>query len=90
VYILLAVVVFGLIRSKMNKKRYTLNLNGKHVFITGGSEGLGLAFAKKCHLNGANVTIVSRSEEKLKKAMAEIDFNGKNYFVLDVKESTVE
>jgi short-subunit dehydrogenase len=63
----------------------------KHVFITGGSEGLGLSIAKRLFLKGALVTIVSRNEDKLKKAAKEIDSTGKlvQYFVLDVAKATV-
>jgi NAD(P)-dependent dehydrogenase (short-subunit alcohol dehydrogenase family) len=40
----------------------------KHVLITGGSQGLGLSLAKLCLKQGARVTIVSRTEHKLKAA----------------------
>lgn len=48
----------------------------RHVFITGGSEGLGLSIAKKLLMRGSLITIVSRNEEKLKKAAKEIDGTG--------------
>lgn len=45
----------------------------KHtVLISGGSDGIGLATAKRVHTHGANVAIVSRSEEKLATAVREI------------------
>eukprot|EP01134_Creolimax_fragrantissima_P000379 CFRG0379T1 len=46
-------------------RRPGFDVDGKHVLITGGSEGLGLAFARKCLKLGANVSIVSRSLDKL-------------------------
>lgn len=41
------------------------DLTGKVVFITGGSQGLGRAFARAFAKSGADICIVSRSEEKL-------------------------
>lgn len=57
------------------------NVKNKKVLITGGSEGLGKALAKKLHDMGALVTILSRSEDKLKSAASEI---GCNYIVCDI------
>jgi NAD(P)-dependent dehydrogenase (short-subunit alcohol dehydrogenase family) len=45
-----------------------LGLEGKVVFITGGSKGLGLACARAFALEGARVSISSRSEENLAEA----------------------
>ncbi len=38
------------------------------IVIVGGSSGMGLALTRRCLDSGANVTIVGRSEEKLKRA----------------------
>lgn len=40
----------------------------KHVFITGGSEGLGLALAKQLVASNARVTLVGRTASKLEAA----------------------
>ncbi|XP_063931665.1 uncharacterized protein LOC135143687 [Zophobas morio] len=57
-------------------KRYfsssEFQVKNKHVLITGGSSGLGFSFAKLCVKNGANVTIVSRSQEKLDVAVKQL------------------
>nr|CDI54450.1 related to 3-ketosphinganine reductase [Melanopsichium pennsylvanicum 4] len=45
---------------------------GKHVLITGGSQGLGLAVAKLLATKGANVTICSRTESKLREAVQQV------------------
>lgn len=45
---------------------------GKHVVITGGSSGLGLALAKELTTRGSTVTLVARNKERLEKAKAEI------------------
>jgi len=40
----------------------------KHVLITGGSEGLGLALAKQLVAQGARVSLVARTQSKLDEA----------------------
>lgn len=44
-------------------------LRGKHVLITGGSSGIGLAIAKEALSQGAFVTLIARSSAKLEKAI---------------------
>ncbi|OQR97213.1 3-ketodihydrosphingosine reductase-like [Thraustotheca clavata] len=48
------------------KKKLHGSYEGKHVLVTGGSQGLGRAIAFQLVAAGANVTILSRSAEKLK------------------------
>ncbi len=45
---------------------------GKNVLITGGSQGLGLALAELLAAKGANVTICSRTESKLREAVEQV------------------
>jgi short-subunit dehydrogenase len=45
----------------------------QHCYIGGGSEGLGLALACQLASKGAHVSIVSRSKDKLKLALIEIE-----------------
>lgn len=47
-----------------------LDLNGKRVFITGGSKGIGLACADAFRAEGATVAVCSRSAEHLAQAAA--------------------
>ncbi|KAE8217811.1 hypothetical protein CF319_g8182 [Tilletia indica] len=44
----------------------------KHIFVSGGSQGLGLALAKLLASQGASVTICSRTQSKLDSALKEI------------------
>jgi len=49
------------------------NPDGKHVYITGGSAGLGLSLAEILIQKGAHVSIVARNKEKLEKALARLE-----------------
>ncbi len=63
-------------------------LKDKTILITGGGSGLGLAMAKGFSQFGARVAICGRTEEKLKKAVAEIAQSGNPviYRVCDVRD----
>jgi 3-dehydrosphinganine reductase len=54
-------------------RRKPKSIAGKHVLITGGSSGIGLSMALAAAEMGANITIVARNEEKLKKARVEVE-----------------
>ncbi|KAF8812948.1 oxidoreductase, partial [Phlegmacium glaucopus] len=49
------------------------NPDGKHVYITGGSTGLGLSLAQILTQHGAHVSIVARNQKKLDKALAQLE-----------------
>jgi len=44
-------------------------LEGKLVYITGGSSGIGLAVAKACLSEGASVHLIARRRDKLSQAV---------------------
>ncbi|KAI0921846.1 hypothetical protein AcW2_006698 [Taiwanofungus camphoratus] len=46
---------------------------GRHCYVTGGSSGLGLALAILLTRKGADVSIVARNEERLHKALDELE-----------------
>lgn len=52
------------------------SLNGRNVLITGGTSGIGLAIARKCLADGANVVVTGRNAEKLNKVL-EVDKTGR-------------
>jgi short-subunit dehydrogenase len=52
--------------------RGAVSYKGKHVLISGGSSGIGLALAKEFVKRGSHVTIVARTKSKLEDAVAEI------------------
>ena len=47
-------------------------IKNRHVFITGGSSGIGLALAHRAASEGARVSILARSHDKLQDAKQEI------------------
>ncbi|KAG2494260.1 hypothetical protein HYH03_007615 [Edaphochlamys debaryana] len=53
--------------------RKKVDLAGKHVLITGGSSGIGLALAEEFVKQKANVTILARNEERLKAAKEQLE-----------------
>lgn len=62
-----------------------LGLRDKHVLITGGSKGIGLACAKLYLSEGAKVSLISRSQENLAAAKNELSNLGQaNIFSADL------
>ncbi|XP_018022688.1 3-ketodihydrosphingosine reductase-like isoform X2 [Hyalella azteca] len=57
-----------LIFNKLFAPGQSPNLLGKHVMVTGGSSGIGLAVAQEVARLGAHVTLVARNQEKLVEA----------------------
>lgn len=52
------------------------NLSGKRALVCGGSMGLGLASAKELAMMGADIILLSRSEDSLKRALSELEQSG--------------
>ncbi len=57
------------VREKLHKRL----LQGKIIVITGGSQGMGFATAKRAALLGASLCLIARREERLKAAAEEIN-----------------
>jgi NAD(P)-dependent dehydrogenase (short-subunit alcohol dehydrogenase family) len=55
---------------------FSSEIEGKKVVIIGGTAGMGLAIAKMAKQNKANVTIASRTIEKVNKVKNELNVNG--------------
>ena len=49
-----------------------LDLAGRHVFITGASQGLGLEIARLCVEKNASVTLVGRYQAKLDRVVGQL------------------
>ncbi|GGB93001.1 SDR family oxidoreductase [Dyadobacter sediminis] len=67
-----------------------LNLTGKTALVCGSTQGIGLATAVELALMGANVTLVARNEEKLRKAVETLDTSASQlhrYVVADFSDN---
>jgi len=64
-----------------------LSLKGKNALVGGSSRGIGLAIAQQLAESGASVTIMARSEEKLRKTVSQMPLNATvqshQYLVVD-------
>ena len=67
--LILATAITTITMPWFSKKR---DYKGRHVFISGGSTGIGLALAKEFMLLGASATVVARTQSKLDKAVDEL------------------
>ena len=65
---------------------YDQILRNKKVIVTGGSDGIGLAIAKKFISIGAEVVITGRHLDKLEKAREEIDSGRLHILQWDISE----
>ena len=65
------------------------DVSGKTAFITGGSQGLGRAFARAFAKAGCNLSLISRTEEKLKDTQKEMEALGVRcvYHVADITDT---
>ncbi len=59
-------------------------LKKKRVLVTGGTGGIGLAIAKKCLSEGAQVVVSGRNAQKLEAVVRELDHSGLKAMVWDV------
>jgi NAD(P)-dependent dehydrogenase (short-subunit alcohol dehydrogenase family) len=59
-------------------------LAGRHALITGGGRGIGVAIASALRADGARVTVVGRTEDVLRQALAA--GHGDDYAVCDVTD----
>ena len=66
VLVAIVAIIFALLKFFFVTKVSPLNLQSRHVLITGGSKGIGKALALEATRRGANVTIVARNKDTLK------------------------
>jgi NAD(P)-dependent dehydrogenase (short-subunit alcohol dehydrogenase family) len=76
-------------RSALRQLR-TGSMQGRAIFVTGGSRGLGLAIAMECAKRGANVAICGRDFEKLDRATGRLREYGTGVFPLacDIRDAS--
>ncbi|XP_030746188.1 3-ketodihydrosphingosine reductase [Sitophilus oryzae] len=76
IYIILCLILCGVVFYKSTiYKRHRRSLWNKHVAITGGSSGIGKAFAILAAKEGAHVTLLARNVDRLEEARNEIKQN---------------
>ncbi|CAM6001584.1 unnamed protein product, partial [Sphagnum balticum] len=86
ILVLFPVAFIAYILLKLHFNEINVNYKNKHVIVTGGSSGIGLAIAKLYVSYGAKVTIVGRDFSRLKAAEADIVAHAKQLnFVTDPK-----
>ena len=68
--ILAVLVLLDLVRRFFFLRR--VSFAGKHVLVTGGSQGIGKAVAERLLVRGARVTLLARTESKLQAAAADL------------------
>ncbi|PIN16518.1 putative 3-ketosphinganine reductase [Handroanthus impetiginosus] len=66
--LLLLLILYFIVRPKPVR----VPIKNRHVFITGGSSGIGLALAQLCVQQGADVTILARNVSRLEEAKQSI------------------
>lgn len=62
-----------------------LDLTGKHIILTGASQGIGKATAIYISRLGAKVSLIARNEEKLRETLNMLDGEGHSIFPFDLK-----
>ncbi|KAG5562574.1 hypothetical protein RHGRI_005339 [Rhododendron griersonianum] len=70
--LLLPLSLLFLLRLILRPRPVKIPIKDRHVFITGGSSGIGLAMAHQAASQGARVSILARGRDKLEEAQREI------------------
>lgn len=63
-----------------------VDLQRKHIVVTGASRGIGRETAILCSRLGAHITCVARNEEKLKETVAMLEGSGHGYMQMDFEK----
>ncbi|XP_076949982.1 3-dehydrosphinganine reductase TSC10A-like [Bidens hawaiensis] len=66
--ILLPIFILLFLKLIVRPHSVNIQIKSRHVFITGGSRGIGLELARQAAAEGARVTILARNLERLKEA----------------------
>lgn len=79
----------GVVHLTLSQVQYNHILDGRRILITGGSDGIGFAMAKKFISQGASVIITGRSLEKLQAAANNIGNNRLSYIQWDISDLSI-
>lgn len=80
----------GVTKLSIAQVQYTQILNKKRIIITGGSNGIGLAMAKKFLFVGAEVLITGRNEERLRQVQSNLGNKKIHILQWDVSDMKVQ
>lgn len=69
----LGVVLAGLYFVIQRQKRERIDFHGKHVVITGGSQGIGHDLTIEAFVQGAHVSVLARNQQKLDEIRDELE-----------------
>ncbi|VDN27639.1 unnamed protein product [Dibothriocephalus latus] len=72
VFAFLTVTIISYLVWRWFNRPHCVDIRNRHVLITGGSSGIGLALAREAAKRGAYVTIVARNKTRLSKAKEEL------------------
>ncbi len=64
-----------------------MDLTGKHIIVTGASDGIGQSACIQASKLGAHISMIARNEEKLKQTISLVEGNNHNYYVFDLNET---
>lgn len=63
-----------------------LQLEGKHILVTGASSGMGRVFCQMIAKEGARVSLLARNEDRLKETLALMGGEGHKYYICDLTD----
>ncbi|XP_042515720.1 3-dehydrosphinganine reductase TSC10A-like [Macadamia integrifolia] len=66
--LLIPILIFAILAFIVRPRPVKIPIKGRHIFITGGSSGIGLAIAHQAASEGARVSILARNRDKLEEA----------------------
>lgn len=88
-FVVIFIVIFLLLALILKPQSIKIPIRNRHVFITGGSSGIGLALAHLAASEGARVSILARNVDRLQEARDSIRLSTGNdvaVFPADVRD----
>lgn len=64
-----------------------MEMSGKHILVTGASDGIGQAVCIQASKLGAKISMIARNEDRLEKTMGCLEGTGHSYYLFDLNET---